>query len=180
MARVLVPYGTSEGHTAEIADIIAEVLQGRGHHVDCVDVSRLGEALPDRYDAVIVGASIHDGEHDAHVVEFVRDNLDALESMPSAFFSVSLAAHGDAEEAESYVARFEDETGWFPRQVGLFGGALLYTRYGFLKRHAAKRVAENKPGDLGLDTSRDYVYTEWDAVRRFSEHFAERFELTPA
>jgi len=58
-------------------------------------------------------------------VEFVQKNRDTLERLPSAFFSVSLAAHGDTEEAEGYVERFEQETGWRPARVALFGGALL-------------------------------------------------------
>jgi menaquinone-dependent protoporphyrinogen oxidase len=38
-----------------------------------------------------------------------------------------------------------------------------------------KKIARDKPGNLGTDTSRDYVYTEWDGVRRFAEGFlAER------
>jgi menaquinone-dependent protoporphyrinogen oxidase len=36
-----------------------------------------------------------------------------------------------------------------------------------------KKIARDKPGNLGMDTSRDYVYTEWDAVRRFAEDFLE-------
>jgi menaquinone-dependent protoporphyrinogen oxidase len=36
-----------------------------------------------------------------------------------------------------------------------------------------KKIARDKPGDLGTDTSRDYVYTEWDGVRRFAEDFLE-------
>ncbi|WP_347897828.1 flavodoxin domain-containing protein [Arthrobacter sp. CC3] len=84
--------------------------------------------------------------------------------------SVSLAAHGDTENAESYVENFEAETGWRPAQVGLFGGALLYTQYGFIKRHVMKKIASDK-GTLDTDTSRDYVYTEWDGVKRFAEDF---------
>ena len=34
---------------------------------------------------------------------------------------------------------------------------LPYTRYGFLKRHLMKKIAGDKPGSLGTDTSRDYV-----------------------
>jgi menaquinone-dependent protoporphyrinogen oxidase len=51
---------------------------------------------------------------------------------------------------------------------------LLYTQYGFLKRHLMKKIAGDKPGELGTDTSRDYVYTEWDGVKRFAEDFLDR------
>jgi menaquinone-dependent protoporphyrinogen oxidase len=125
------------------------------------------------YDGVIVGASIHMGKHDKSANNYVRKNLGALERLPSALFSVSLAAHGDTENAKSYVDEFEQETGWHPTRVALFGGALLYTQYGFLKRHLMKKIAQDKPGNLGTDTSRDYVYTEWDGVQRFAEDFLE-------
>ena len=94
---------------------------------------------------MIVGASIHMGKHDKHVVDFVRKNHDILARVPSAFFSVSLAAHGDTSEAEGYVEQFEEETGWRPDKVALFGGALLYTQYGFVKRHMMKKIAGTSP-----------------------------------
>lgn len=180
MARILILYGTSEGQTAKIADVVADVLGQHGHQADTVDVTAAFGRLPDGYDAVVVGASVHVGKHDKHVVELVQHDRDALAAMPSAFFSVSLAAHGDVAEAEGYVDQFEAETGWRPDQVALFGGALLYTQYGFVKRHLMKRIAQDKPGALGVDTSRDYVYTEWDAVKRFAEHFADSLEPAPA
>ena len=173
MTRICIPYGTTEGQTAKIADYIADVIRHNGHEADAVDIQQLRDAVPAGYDGVIVGASIHMGKHDKHVVEFVQKNLDTLERLPSAFFSVSLAAHGDTEEAEGYVEQFEQETGWHPDKFALFGGALLYTHYGFVKRRIMKKIAQDKPGNLGTDTSRDYVYTEWDAVTRFAEHFLE-------
>jgi len=178
MAKVLIPYGTTEGQTAKIAEVITDVIHDMGHEAEALDIKDLSHTLPDGYDAVIVGASIHMGKHDKHVVEFVRKNHDTLARLPSAFFSVSLAAHGDTQEAEGYVDQFEEETGWHPDRVALFGGALLYTHYGFIKRHMMKKIAGDKPGHLGTDTSRDYVYTEWDAVKRFAEHFADGLSST--
>jgi menaquinone-dependent protoporphyrinogen oxidase len=35
-----------------------------------------------------------------------------------------------------------------------------------------KRIARSK-GSKDLDTSRDYVYTDWDEVRRFAREFLE-------
>jgi menaquinone-dependent protoporphyrinogen oxidase len=180
MSRVLIPYGTTEGQTARIAEVIAEALRDKALQADPVDIKRLAGTIPDGYDAAIIGASIHMGKHDKHVVEFVQRNLDILARMPSAFFSVSLAAHGDTQEAEGYVDQFEDETGWRPDKVAMFGGALLYTHYGFIKRHMMKKIAQDKPGHLGVDLSRDYVYTEWDAVQRFAEHFADQLQAPPS
>lgn len=172
MSTVLIAYGTTEGQTATIAEYIADALRAQGHLAEAYDVHDLPDGIPDRFEAVLVGASVHMGKHDKHVVELVERTLPRLEALPSGFFSVSLAAHGDGEEAQSYLDDFEHETGWHPDHVALFAGALLYTRYGFLKRRLMKKIAQDKPGGLGVDTSRDYVYTEWDGVRRFVDDFA--------
>jgi len=176
--RIYIAYATKEGQTARIADYIAEVVRAHGHQADTVDIGHAKNGVPAGCDGVIVGSSIHMGKHDKHAAEYVRYNRVALEKVPSAFFSVSLAAHGDEAEAEGYVEAFENETGWHPEQIALFAGALPYTRYGFLKRHLMKKIAGDKPGSLGTDTSRDYVYTDWDEVSRFTEAFLERL-LSP-
>jgi menaquinone-dependent protoporphyrinogen oxidase len=173
MSKILIAYGTTEGQTAKIADFIAEVVRGRGHAADAVNVKQFQPGL-DGYDAIIVGGSIHMGKHEDYVGDFVRRNRTALERQPSALFSVSLAAHGDTANAEAYVARFEQETGWHAAQVGFFAGALLYSQYGFFKRQVMKKIVRDKPGNLSTDTSRDYVYTEWDEVRAFTERFLDR------
>ncbi|GAB3448303.1 hypothetical protein GCM10027517_33240 [Phycicoccus ginsengisoli] len=176
MSTVLIAYGTTEGQTAKISEVIADVVRDRGHDVELTDVRRLDGLDPGAYGGVVIGASIHMGKHDRHVVEFVQANRDGLNQVASAFFSVSLAAHGDLDEAHGYVEQFEEETGWRPDQVALFGGALLYTQYGFVKRHVMRKIAADKPGQLGVDVSRDYVYTEWDAVKRFAEDFVAQLD----
>jgi menaquinone-dependent protoporphyrinogen oxidase len=83
-----------------------------------------------------------------------------------------MAAHDNIEEAEGYIEELVRQTGWRPARVGLFGGALLYTHYGFVKRHLMKKIVREK-GNPDTDTSRDYVYTEWDGVKNFVEGFLE-------
>ncbi|KRE67210.1 flavodoxin domain-containing protein [Arthrobacter sp. Soil761] len=178
MARILIPYGTSEGQTARIADYISDVLQAHGHQADTLDLKHADHGLPDGYDGVIVGASIHAGKHEGYVADFVRRNRSGLERLPAALFSVSLSAHAEPEEAEKYVAEFEDSTGWHPDKVAMFGGALLYTQYGFLKRMMMKKIVSGQ-GSPDTDTGRDYIYTEWDGVRRFAEELLVYLEREP-
>lgn len=174
MAKIYIPYGSVEGQTAQIAEYIAELIRARGHQAEAADLKHAGDTFPGDYDGVIVAASVHMGKHEKFVADFVRKNRGELERLPSALISVSLAAHGDEENAESYVAKFEEETGWHPAHVGLFAGALLYTHYNFLKRQLMKKITRDK-GSPDLDTSRDYVYTEWDGVQRFTEDFLAGF-----
>jgi menaquinone-dependent protoporphyrinogen oxidase len=170
MANIYIPYGTVEGQTAQIADYMAEVVRALGHQAETADLKHAGDTLPAGYDGVIVAASVHIGKHEGEVKDFVKKNREELERLPSALVSVSMAAHGDQEHAEGYVEKFEEDTGWRPAHVGLFAGALLYTHYGFIKKHMMKKIAKDK-GSPDTDTTRDYVYTEWDGVRRFTEDY---------
>ena len=134
MARIVLVYGTTEGQTGRISVFLGEVIRVSGAQIDIVDLKRSDLPRLEDYDGVIVGASIHMGRHERYVVDFVSRNLAVLDRRPSAFFSVSLAAHDDIENAERYIDEFESETGWRPGKVAMFSGALLYTQYGFVKK----------------------------------------------
>ncbi|GAC1599833.1 MAG: menaquinone-dependent protoporphyrinogen IX dehydrogenase [Pseudarthrobacter sp.] len=170
MAKIYIPYGSVEGQTTRIVEYVADLIRAHGHEAETVDLKHSGGTIPDGQDAVIVAASVHMGKHENFVVDFARKNRAELERLPSALISVSLAAHGDEHNAEGYVAEFEEQSGWHPAHVGIFPGALLYTQYNFLKRQLMKKITKDK-GSTDLDTSRDYVYTEWDGVKRFTEDF---------
>jgi menaquinone-dependent protoporphyrinogen oxidase len=176
MTRVLIAYGTSNGQSAKIADHLAGVITGRGSEAHPINIKRNRAVNPDDYDAVIVGASICMGSHQRHVLDFVLRNRDVLNRLPSAFFSVSLAAHYKTDEsrkeAQGYVEKFLQQSGWGPRQVGLFAGALLYTKYDVITRWIMRRIARDQ-GNPDTDTSRDYDYTDWGSVRRFAEEFMD-------
>ena len=174
MTRVLVLYGTAEGHTEDVVKTMIEAIAAGGHQVDLRAVEN-APAEPRGYSGVVVGSSIHMGQHHKDVVQWAATNHAALTELPSAFFQVSLSSAPAADpkqrsEATTYVDGFIDKTGWHPDLVGLFGGALLYTRYGFAKRQLLKSIA--KKGGLGTNTHRDYDYTDYDAVRHFGDDVA--------
>ena len=172
--RVLIAYGSSEGHTAKIAEYLADMIRGNGCVADPVDLKRSAPPRTEDYDAVIVGASVHMGKHQKYVRRFVKKNLETLKRLPSGFFSVSLAAHAQDKAARKEIvgclAEFAKETGWRPGKVAVIAGALLYTHYGLITRWIMRRIARSK-GSPDLDTSRDYVYTDWEGVKRFAEEF---------
>lgn len=186
MSSILVLYGTGEGQTERIAGRIAEVLGERGHDAATMNADETPPNLAiESFDAILVGASIHLGRHQSAVREFVRDNHDALAARPTAFFQLSMssAANDEARQAEAagYVDEFLEETDWHPDRIGLFGGALRYSKYGFLKRLMMKQIAKEATGDT--DTSQDYEYTDWHEVESFAADFAafveDRVGATP-
>ena len=169
MATLSICYGTTDGQTADVAEFIAEVVRDRGHRAIVIDLKHpTADALAGA-DAVLVGASIHMNKHESYVADFVAANLDTLRRLPSAFFSVSLSAQGDPSHAVSYIEQFCADTGWRPTGTLAVAGALRYTSYGVLKRQLMKQIARDK--GLSTDTGSDAIYTDWNAVKAFTEQF---------
>ncbi|WP_426764320.1 hypothetical protein ACP3TD_17875 [Pseudarthrobacter sp. 1G09] len=44
MSRIYIPYGTTEGQTARIAEFIADVFQAHGHDATAADIKDAGDA----------------------------------------------------------------------------------------------------------------------------------------
>jgi menaquinone-dependent protoporphyrinogen oxidase len=175
MARILVTYGTTEGHTAKIAAALQLRLRRDGHTVDVVDTAQ-GNPELQTYDAVIVAASVHGGRYQAGVVNWVMRHVGALNSKPTAFVSVCLGVlQHDAKvqrELKAIVDAFLQSTKWRPLETRMVAGALKYTHYNFLVRWLMKRIVRKAGGDT--DTSRDYEYTDWADLDQFADSFAER------
>ena len=81
-------------------------------------------------------------------------------------------------EVSKTVARFIAEIGFTPDTVLPIAGALLYTKYGFFTRIAIRLISKMAGGDT--DTSRDYEYTDWNAVSDFARRFACQLRESPA
>jgi menaquinone-dependent protoporphyrinogen oxidase len=179
MRRLLIVYGTTEGQTHKIADRIAAIARERGIDADVADSAAGPPLAVGRYDAAVVAGSVHVGRHQRSLVDFVRRSLGALQRLPTAFFSVSLAATGsDLPGAQRCADAFLRETGWRPDRVHLVAGALMYSRYGFITRWMMRRIARKAGG--GTDTSRDYEYTDWARLRADVEAFLGTGVAEPA
>ncbi|HEY5290738.1 MAG TPA: menaquinone-dependent protoporphyrinogen IX dehydrogenase [Burkholderiales bacterium] len=180
MPRLLLLYATMEGQTKLIAERIAYTLMEKGHSVEMLPADTAGaQSDPAAYDGVMVGASIHYGHHPAYLHKLIRRHRDVLAARPCAFFSVSLSAGGPRPKlaaAQRYLDKFMRKTGWQPQLAASFAGALKYSIYGPIKRRVM--IVFMFLGGGETDTSRDYEYTDWDAVTRFAHAYAQR--LKPA
>jgi menaquinone-dependent protoporphyrinogen oxidase len=178
--RVLVTYHSVEGQAERIANRIASDLEREGLRVDVRAVVRAPD--PTDYGGVVVGDSIHSGRHSQALTQYLGENRDALSRVPSALFQVSLTSANPDEEHTATAMGMVDEllqhTGFQPGAVGLFAGRLAYTKYGWLKRKIMRRIVRGEGGDT--DTSRDWEYTDWDAVDRFAAQFATRLGTSEA
>jgi menaquinone-dependent protoporphyrinogen oxidase len=171
MPEVLIVYASTHGHTAKIATRIARGLEDRGAAAQVCDIASAAELAPPDFDAVIVGASVHNGHHQRDIVAWAEGHATALSMMPSAFFSVCLTAADDTDDARqatrNYLDDFEDQTGWTPRMTVSFAGALQYREYDFPTRLVMRLLMSR--GHHPTDVTQDYDYTDWEAVDRFAD-----------
>ncbi len=56
-----------------------------------------------------------------------------------------------------------------PHRILLVAGALKYLEYDFLKRMIMRMIAKKEGRDT--DTTKDYEYTDWEALRGFCDEF---------
>ena len=181
MSRILIFFGTTDGHTAKVAHALGENLQNAGATVNIVD-SGAGhtDPRPMDYDAVIVAASIHISAYQHSVSRWIRAHNRDLNGMPTAFLSVCLGVLQPEPEVQKELTRIMEKwfasVGWRPTVSRSVAGALPYSRYGWLKRWMMHRMS--RKAGVETDTSRDYEYTDWDELRAFAESFRERVERT--
>lgn len=186
MARILILYATTDGHTAKIADALADTLRSL-HTTVCVSDAAHAHPHPSAFDAVIVAAPVRGGRYQKTVQRWVRSHAPTLNAKPTAFVSVCLGVlqHSAAVDAalRAIVDSFLADTGWQPTITKPVAGALLYRHYNWFLRRVMKRIARKAGGDT--DTSRNYEYTDWRDLRAFATAFVrmvdgERIAISPA
>jgi menaquinone-dependent protoporphyrinogen oxidase len=179
MSRVLILFGTTDGHTRKIAAALREALRDEGLHAFVTDAKYgASTVVPEDYDGVLVAASIQGGHFQKPVVRWARAHAAQLNRMPTAFLAVCLGILEKRPEArralDEIVKRFQQSTAWRPKVVKFVAGALPYTRYNWLKRWIMRRIVAKAGGDT--DTTRDYEYTDWTDLQVFAQSFGRTLE----
>jgi menaquinone-dependent protoporphyrinogen oxidase len=167
-SRILILYSTTDGQTRRISERLQRVLEGQGHPVTLADV----EAGPDPdlkpYDKLVIGARIRYGRHSPRVAQFIDRHRKALESKPSAFFSVNIVARKPEKnrpETNPYVRKFLKQVSWRPTAVSVFAGKLDYAKCGFLDRAIIRFIMWMTRGPT--DPATVVEFTDWQQVEAF-------------
>ena len=109
MAKALFLYSTCEGQTKKIFQHIDGQLDG--YDCDFVDLHTIDDIDFEKYERVLVGASIRYGHLNKKLYQFIERNLKAIQTRKAAFFCVNLNARKedqvkDTTEASAYINTF--------------------------------------------------------------------------
>jgi menaquinone-dependent protoporphyrinogen oxidase len=95
------------------------------------------------------------------------------EGAAGAFFSVNLARKPEKRtpQTNSYTRKFLLNSPWQPQRCAVFAGALRYPRYRWYDRFMIRLIMKMTGGET--DTSKEVVYTDWQAGCQFAREIAQ-------
>lgn len=178
MSKVLMLYGTREGHTRKITTYLQEQLsqQLAAQNISApkftlINLAELNQTslnLAD-YSAVIIGASIHYGFFPNVLMQFITQHQAELQKLPTFFFGINLVARKpekNTPETNVYVRKFLAKSPVRFTGTAVFAGALNYSMLSFFDRHIIRFIMWLTKGETALSTNK--VYTDWNAVDKFA------------
>lgn len=174
MARVLILYSTTDGHTIEICRRLKQTIESRSHGVQLLDVKDDPELIAGTFDKIVIGASIRYGKHQPLVQRFIEKNQATLESHPNAFFSVNVVARKPEKnqpETNPYLQKFLKKIDWQPQLLGVFAGRIDYPSLGFMDKHMIRLIMWITKGPT--DPTLTVEFTDWQKVEEFGVKIAE-------
>tara|TARA_B100000674_G_scaffold292308_1_gene242380 strand:- start:366 stop:887 length:522 start_codon:yes stop_codon:yes gene_type:complete len=169
----LIIYSTTDGQTKKICELIKENSINKNSY----EIIPLDEAFSkkiEKYDQIIIGASIRYGRHNSKVYKFIQNNKYILDKKKSAFFSVNVVARKSEKntpETNPYIIKFLKKTNWQPKKLGVFAGKIDYPKLGFINRNVIRFIMLITNGPT--NTNNTYEFTDWQKVKNFIKEFDE-------
>ncbi|WP_025733348.1 menaquinone-dependent protoporphyrinogen IX dehydrogenase [Carnimonas nigrificans] len=174
-AKALLLYSTTDGHTRRIVEVIAESLAAQGVESDVVDINSGEPPSPERYTAVLIGASIRYGKFKPTVARYASTYAEQLNQKISAFVAVNLTARKEEKRSpttNAYTHKFLEATPWQPGHCEVVAGALRYPRYRLFDRLMIQLIMKMTGGET--DPSKEIDYTDWERVSAFGREWGEQ------
>ena len=173
MARVLIAYSTTDGHTREICNRLRGIIEPQGHQVTLKPLAETADADLEPCDRIVIGASIRYGKHRPALVEFIQRNAAVLNRKPSAFFSVNVVARKPGKnrpDTNPYVRKLLRRIAWRPGEVAVFAGKIDYPRYSAVDRMVIRFIMWLTGGPT--DPKAVVEFTDWREVEAFGSIIA--------
>ncbi len=172
MSKILIIYSTTDGHTREICRRLQKVIeeQDTQNDVKLVSINDGQDIELDKFDKIVVGASIRYGKHRPQVHEFVKKYKKILDSKPNAFFSVNVVARKPGKnqpDTNPYLIKFLKQICWRPKELAVFAGKIDYPSYTFWDRLMIRLIMLITKGPT--DPKTIIEFTDWNKVEAFGK-----------
>ena len=163
-SKLLILYSTVDGHTKEICNYIYKKLKVR-KKVSIISVEDSADYDLKDFEEIVIGASVRYGYHRKNVYKFIQQNIEKLDKVKTAFFSLNLTARKPEKstpETNPYVIKFLKKVKWEPTIKEVFAGRLDYPSLDTLNKLAILFIMFITNGPK--DTSKTYELTDWKKV----------------
>ena len=168
MAKILIIYSTTDGHTREICQRLRQVIEQQAHRVTLMSIDDEPNVDMQTFDKIVLGASIRYGKHGKQVYQFIKRNEQILDSKPNAFFSVNVVARKPQKnqpETNPYLKKFLKQISWQPKELAVFAGKIDYQRYRFWDRLMIRLIMWMTKGPT--DPKTVVEFTNWKQIETF-------------
>lgn len=158
-------YSTSNGQSLKICNAI-----NKNKESLIIDIDKIKTVELNKFDQIIIGASVKYGDHNKKIYDFIKNNKILLETKKTGFFSVNATARKSEKnkpETNPYVIKFLKKTNWTPDNIGVFAGKIDFPNYNFLEKYVIKVIMWITNGPT--DTSKTFEFTDWEDVKKFSD-----------
>ena len=169
MKSTLIIYSSTDGQTRNICSRIGEFLCN-DTPLKIISLSEVTNNDIEKYDQVIIGASIRYGKHKKELFKFIDKNLDELTKKDNAFFSVNVVARKpekNTPETNPYMQKFLLKTAWVPRKLAVFAGKIDYPKYNFVDKQMIRFIMWITKGPTNIKNT--YEFTDWKKVDSFAK-----------
>jgi menaquinone-dependent protoporphyrinogen oxidase len=170
MAKILIAYSTTDGHTLKICRFLQQLIEQQEHQVELVSINDVAPFDLMLFDKIVIGASIRYGKHSSQIYQFIKMNQPILESKANAFFSVNLVARKpdkNQPDTNPYLKKFLKQIKWNPKEVAVFAGKIDYPGYSTIDRQIIRAIMWITNGPT--DPKTVIEFTDWEQVKAFGE-----------
>ena len=166
--RSIIIYSTTDGHTKKICDFINS--NSIKNNFEVLSIDKISNLDIEKYELIVLGASIRYGKHSPLVFKFVKNYKKILDEKKNAFFSVNVVARKpekSSPETNPYIKKFLKKTNWVPKKIGVFAGKVDYPNYNFINKLVIRFIMYITKGPT--DISRSYEFTNWNNIKKFAQ-----------
>ena len=169
MTKILIIHSSVDGHTTHICERIRTVRNDLD--IDIISLSKTKNISLNKYEMIVIGASIRYGKYRKELFEFIEKNLNVIHSKKNAFFSVNVVARKaekNSTDTNPYIEKFLLKTSWKPKIIDVFAGKIEYPKYNLFDRSIIKFIMWMTNGPT--DTSKNFEFTDWSKVEKFAKN----------